>query len=46
MKLRAPALALASAALMTVAGQASAKNLLCVWDVAGKSGDIYNAAID
>ncbi|HRH18202.1 MAG TPA: DUF6091 family protein [Aquabacterium sp.] len=46
MKLRAPALALASAALMTVAGQASAKNLLCIWDVAGKSGDIYNAAID
>lgn len=44
MKLRA--LALASAALMTFAGQASAKNLLCVWDVAGKSGDIYNAAID
>jgi hypothetical protein len=44
MKFRA--LALASAALMTVAGHASAKNLICVWDVAGKSGDIYNAAID
>jgi len=39
-------LAIATAALMTVAGQASAKNLICVWDVAGKSGDIYNAAID
>ena len=39
-------LAIATAALMTVAGQASAKNLICVWDVAGKSGDVYNAAID
>ena len=44
MKLRT--LAIATAALMTVAGHASAKNLLCVWDVAGKSGDVYNAAID
>jgi len=40
-------LALASAALLGVAaGPAAAKNLLCVWDVAGKGGDVYNSAID
>lgn len=44
MKLRT--LAIATAALLTVAGHASAKNLICVWDVAGKTGDIYNTAID
>jgi Family of unknown function (DUF6091) len=31
---------------MTIAGTASAKNLLCVWDVAGKGGDTYSTAID
>jgi hypothetical protein len=44
MKLRS--LAISTAALMTLAGHASAKNLICVWDVAGKSGDVFNAAID
>lgn len=39
-------LALATAALVGMAGAASAKNLVCVWDVAGKTGDVYNAAID
>ena len=39
-------LALAAAAIMGMAGAASAKNLVCVWDVAGKTGDVYNAAID
>jgi hypothetical protein len=39
-------LALAAAAFMGLAGAASAKNLVCVWDVAGKTGDVYNAAID
>jgi Family of unknown function (DUF6091) len=39
-------LAIATAALLTAAGSASAKNLICVWDVAGKTGDIYNAAVD
>ncbi len=40
-------LALATAALIGVAGPAAAaKTLLCVWDVAGKTGDVYNAAID
>lgn len=39
-------LALATAALMGLAGPVAAKNLICVWDVAGKTGDVYNAAID
>jgi hypothetical protein len=39
-------LALAAAAFMGMVGTASAKNLVCVWDVAGKTGDVYNAAID
>ncbi|HEX5373394.1 MAG TPA: putative solute-binding protein [Aquabacterium sp.] len=39
-------LALAAAALMSLAGTVSAKTTLCVWDVAGKTGDIFNAAID
>lgn len=46
MKTRLIALAAAAAALMSAAGTASAKNLICVWDVAGKSGDIYATAID
>ncbi len=46
MKTRLIALAAASVALMTAAGSVSAKNLLCVWDVAGKSGDTYSTAID
>jgi len=46
MKTRHIALAAACAALMTAAGTASAKNLFCVWDVAGKGGDIYATAID
>lgn len=40
-------LALATATLLGLAaGPAAAKNLLCVWDVAGKGGDVYNSAID
>ena len=46
MKTRLIALAAASAALMSAAGSVSAKNLLCVWDVAGKGGDVYSTAID
>jgi ABC-type amino acid transport substrate-binding protein len=46
MKTRQIALAAAAAAMLTAAGSASAKNLLCVWDVSGKSGDVYATAID
>jgi len=36
----------AAALLSTVAVSAQAKNVVCVWDVAGKSGDVYAAATD
>jgi hypothetical protein len=39
-------LALAAATLMSLAGTVSAKTTVCVWDIAGKSGDVYSAAID
>jgi len=39
-------LAIAAAALFAAAGTAQAKQLLCVWDVAGKTGDVFNMAID
>ena len=40
-------LALAAAALLSaVAVSAHAKNVVCVWDVAGKSGDVFAAATD
>jgi hypothetical protein len=39
-------LALAAATLMSLAGTVSAKTILCVWDIAGKSGDVYSASID
>ena len=44
---RPQSLALAAAALLSsVAVSAHAKNVVCVWDVAGKSGDVYAAATD
>lgn len=45
--LRAQPLALAAAALLSsVAVSAQAKSVMCVWDVAGKSGDVFSAATD
>ena len=44
---RPQGLALAAAALLSsVAVSAHAKNVVCVWDVAGKSGDVYAASTD
>ena len=47
--LRTQPLALAAAALLSSMGMtvsAQAKNVVCVWDVAGKSGDVYAASTD
>ena len=43
--LRSTPLALAAVALLG-AGAAQAKSLVCVWDVAGKTGDVYAGATD
>ena len=34
------------AGALCVAGAAQAKSLVCVWDVSGKSGDVYASALD
>lgn len=45
--LRPQSLALAAAALLSsVAVSAQAKNVVCVWDVAGKTGDVFATATD
>lgn len=47
--LRTQPLVLAAAALLSSMGMtvsAQAKNVVCVWDVAGKSGDVYAASTD
>ncbi len=47
---RVPSLMAAAAAVacgtLGVAASAQAKNLVCVWDVAGKTGDVFAAATD